>query len=105
MMPHDQCQHSGCWLQSFCTISEITPPLFCLYQEVEVATLIGDDEGEDYLAVDRGVIIGMTHNSPDFSASGWSYTIKFESVGLAPSAPWVKFPFHDSLPESDLRPV
>ncbi len=104
-MPHEVCQHSGCWLQSFSVSQKITLPLYHLFQVVWVQTYFENDDEEPWTRCDRGMVVGMIYNSPRRAQQGWEYIIRFENREDIPSAPWLLLPHDDEVHEDDLRPI
>lgn len=80
MMPHERCQRSSCWLNSFFAIKDIPVPKFCLGQRVRLE-YIRDDDGQTY--VDEGVVMGVFPAPPKWLA-GWWYWVSWEVLGQGP---------------------
>jgi hypothetical protein len=104
-MPHQDWQHIACCLESFLISRGINPPLYCLGQVVEVLTEVENDDENTSTHLDRGVVVGVTHEQVEFYPAGWVYSVRFETREAIASAPWLPLPHDELSPESELRPI
>lgn len=98
MMPHERCQRSGCWLNSFFAIKNIPLPKFYLGQRVRCEYVSADDE-QTY--VDEGVVMGVFPAPPGW-LEGWWYYVSWEVFSQSISLPT---PHLEEAHENDLEAI
>lgn len=97
-MPHERCQRSSCWLNSFFAMNNIPLPKFYLGQRVRYE-YVSDDDGQTY--VDQGVVMGV-YPSPPMWLEGWWYWVSWEVLSQAISLPT---PHLEEAHEDDLEAI
>jgi hypothetical protein len=98
MMPHERCQRSSCWLNSFFAIKNIPLPKFYLGQRVRFE-YVSDDDDQTY--VDRGTVMGL-FLAPYGWLEGWWYCVSWE---VLPRVTWLSLPHLEEVHEDHLEAI
>lgn len=98
MMPHERCQRSGCWLNSFFAIKNIPLPKFHLGQRVRLE-FVSEEDGQS--CVHEGVVMGVYLAPPQW-LEGWWYWVSWEVFSGAFSLP---VPHLEEAHEDDLEAI